>query len=156
MTGVQTCALPISYNAWAHEAQRGRDGRMQAAVAELERLSDPARTIFVYSGFEATVTWQFLLWGQRWEGVCDLGPAPLAVPKFKWISLFGSSIWHPDWTPAQHAEALSKQLQCAVDKGYRLVAGPIWEGSAEYLAEKMITLGGAKTAQAMHEVMRRD
>ena len=149
-------AAPLAYNAWAHEAQRGRDGRMQAAVAELERLSDPARTIFVYSGFEATVTWQFLLWGQRWEGVCDLGPAPLAVPKFKWISLFGSSVWHPEWTPAQHAEALSKQLQCAVDKGYRLVAGPIWEGSAEHLAEKMITLGGAKTAQAMHEVMRRD
>jgi hypothetical protein len=149
-------AAPLVYNVWAHAPQRGRDGRMQAAVAELERLSDPARTVFVYSGFEATVTWQFLLWGQRWEGVCDLGPAPLAVPKFKWISLFGSSVWHPEWTPAHHAEALSKQLQCAVDKGYRLIAGPIWAGSAEHLAEKMITLGGAKTAYAMHEVMRRD
>lgn len=149
-------AAPLFYNAAAHAHQRGRDGRMQAAVAELERLSDPARTVFVYSQFEAAVTWQFLLWGQHWDGVCDLGPAPQAVPKFKWISLFGSSIRHPEWTPAQHAEALARQLECAVDKGYSLLAGSIWEGSAEHLADKMITIGGGKTAFALHQVMRRN
>jgi hypothetical protein len=148
-------AVSLTYNVWIRASQRGVDGRQQDILATLERVSDPARTVFVYSGFESAVSWQFMLWSRRWEGVCDLGPAPQASPKLKWISVFSSSIHHPDWTPTQHAEAIGREFDCALAKGYSLIAGPIWDASAEQLADLMVTIGDRKTATLLHEVMRK-
>ena len=145
---------PLFYSIVAHDGQRGADSRTLASLAAIERQVDLARTVFVYSGFEGIVTWKYVLWTKRWEGVCDLGPAPQATPKFKWISLYGSSVNHPDWTPEQHAAALREQLDCALSRGYRLMATEVWNASAEELIRRMVTIAGRKTAAAMHAVMQ--
>jgi hypothetical protein len=146
--------LPFAYNVRVFGALRGHDGRMQAAVHQLEKLTDPARTVFVYSGFEGMVTWQFALWTHRWEGVCDLGRAPQPIPKFKWIGLFGPLIHHPAMTDEEYLAGIKAQLDCAFDKGYRVVSGPVWTMTTAQLADYMTTLNARKRAADLHKLLQ--
>ena len=57
--------VALAYNLKTFSATRGSDGRMQAALDELLRLSDPAETIYVYSGMESIVAWHFATWTPR-------------------------------------------------------------------------------------------
>jgi hypothetical protein len=145
--------VPLAYNVAAMSAWRGLDGREEADLAALERVADPARTVFVYQGFEPLTTWHFARWTQRWDGVCDLGPAPLAQPKFKWIRISATLLAHPSWTPAEHVAALRAELDCACDKGYRLVAASIWGIPAEQFAGNMISIADRNTLLALHGLM---
>jgi hypothetical protein len=146
--------LPLVYNVRVFGALRGRDGQMQAAVRQLEELTDPARTVFVYASFESMVTWQYALWTHRWEGVCDLGRAPQPIPKFKWIGLFGPLIHHPALTDEEYLSAIKAQLDCAFDKGYRVVAGPVWTMSVAQLADSMTTLNARNRASGLHTLLQ--
>jgi hypothetical protein len=149
------CALlPLAYNVEAFSGARGQDGRMEGAVHELERLTDPARTVFVYADFEPIVAWQFLIWSHDWEGTCGLGPAPQPSPKFKWIGLFEPVIHHPSITNAEYAAALRKELDCAFDKGYRVVVGgTVWQKSVRGLADWMTELNGRSRAAVLYAVL---
>ncbi|MBS0520510.1 MAG: hypothetical protein JSR90_17575 [Proteobacteria bacterium] len=149
------CALfPLAYNVRAFAPLRGRDGQMVGAVRALESQTDPDRTVFVYAGFETIVAWQFALWGPNWEGVCDLGAAPQAVPKFKWISLFGPLVHHPSWTDDEYAAAIRREIECAFDKGYRVVVGGlVWQKSPAELAEWMTSLNARARAPVLHALL---
>ncbi len=72
--------LPLIYNISSFSGARGSDGAAQASLVELERRFDLSRTVFVYTGWENIVAWEFVVWTRRWEGVCDLPPAPTANP----------------------------------------------------------------------------
>lgn len=146
-------ALAFAYNVHAIAAYRGNDSRMEAALGELERVADPARTVFLFTGWEGLLSWQMLEWTERWEGVCDLGPAPLVMPKFKWISLFSSAIHHPEWTGEQDVAAVKAELDCAFDKGYRVVAGPVWTLSAGAFSQSMATLNARERGLALHDAL---
>ncbi len=117
---------PLAYNVRSFVQLQGQDGWMQAALKDLESLSDPARTVYVYSSFEGIITWQYATWGHRWAGVCDLGQSPQAVPKFKWIAFWPPIVEQPSLTPAEYADRIVSELNCAFDKGYTIIAAPAW------------------------------
>jgi hypothetical protein len=148
--------LPLPYNVLSLAPKRGADGFWQARLGDVERASDPARTVLVYSGFESIVAWHYLIWTHRWEGVCDLGPAPMPTPKYKWISILSPAVHYPNWTPAQHAAEIKRQLDCAFDKGYRVVAADIWKMSAEDLSGQFLILSAGNRGPALHEMFNRD
>ena len=125
-TVVVLALVPLAYNVMVFGARRGSDARMLGALNELERLSDPATTIYVYGGSEGIITWQYALWTPRWVSACDLGPAPETTPKFKWIDLAQPVYLHPAWTTEQYTAYVKSELECAFDKGYRVVASSFW------------------------------
>ena len=94
-----------------------------AAVAALEQRFPPASTVFVYWGFEPITMWQYALWSRTWDwdGAVAIAPAPSADPKFKWIAIDAGAIRHPDWTAEQHAESIKRDIDQALDRGYRVV-----------------------------------
>lgn len=112
----------LAYNVMSFSKERGADSRMVDALARLERLSDPTRTIYVYPDMEGMLTWQWADWGGHWNSVCDFGPAPLETPMFKWISMTTPIVLNPKWTPAEYVAYMKKQMDCAFDKGYRVIA----------------------------------
>src|SRR5262249_12323785 len=63
--------VPLAYNIKAFGAVRGSDGRALAALDELERLSDPAQTVYVYPDYDGAITWHYARWAPRWTGACD-------------------------------------------------------------------------------------
>jgi hypothetical protein len=86
--------------------------------------------VFVYTGFEGVVTWQYAMWlaslavdASLGLGLCDLGPAPQAHPEFKWFGLFTPIIYHPELTDEGYVSAIKIELDCAFDRGYRVVPG---------------------------------
>jgi len=153
--------LPLAYNVHVFAATRGRDGQMTAAIQQIENLTDRTRTVFVYTGFEGIVTWQYALWlrhGQRpriWGlGLCELGAAPQVQPEFKWFALFAPLIYHPELTNEEYLSAIKTELDCAFDKGYRVVAGPVWADSTEQLADAMTELNARNRAPALHAMFQ--
>ena len=118
--------VPLAYNVKSFAHGRGDDSRMLAALAELEQLSDPARTIYVYNSPESALAWKYGTWAPRKPGVCDLAPSPQATPKFKWISLSWPVINNRALTTAQFVAHIKSELDCAFAKGYRVVASGAW------------------------------
>jgi len=117
--------LPISYNIKVFAAVRGDDSRRQAALEELERF-DPDRTVYVYMGNELMLAWHAAIWSRSEPNICKLDPPPQAAPKFKWIGLSWPIILNPGWTEEQYVAYIEAQLDCAYDKGYRVIAAVSW------------------------------
>jgi hypothetical protein len=144
---------PLAYNLNALAPNRGSDSAQLAALSEIERNVDPARTVFLYFGFESIASWQYLVWTHRWAGVCDVGQAPSAQPKFKWISVVRTLVDQPNYSAAEHAAALRREIDCAFDKGYRVVASDVWQFSVDTLSGQLITLRGTAHAAALHAAL---
>lgn len=146
-------ATPLGYNLGMLAPNRGSDSAQLAALREIERNVDPARTVFLYFGFESIASWQYLVWTHRWAGVCDIGPAPSEQPRFKWISVVHTLVDQPGYSTAEHAAALKREIDCAFDKGYRIVASDVWRFSVDTLAGQLITLRGVAHASALHSAL---
>jgi hypothetical protein len=148
--------FPFIYNVGTLAPNRGSDSAQLSILREIETHVDPARTVFVYFGFEGIVTWQQMVWAFRWSGVCDLQPAPVQTPKLKFISVVDTLVERPGYSTDQHAAALKRELECAFGKGYRVVASDVWSLSVEALSGQLISLRGSHHAEALHAALHRD
>jgi hypothetical protein len=147
--------LPLAWNIGALASFRGGDTRALAAMQALERQFPPERTVFVYWGFEPISTWQYALWSHTWDwdGKVAIAPAPSADPRFKWIALDAGAIRHPDWTPQQNADALARDVDQALDRGYRVVISDVWTWPRDELAGQLGALSAANRADAIYTLL---
>jgi hypothetical protein len=153
LTAAALVGLPLAYNAAAFSELRGRDGQAMASLAALERISDPAATVYLFTGFEGIVSWLYVTWDPHWEGVCDVGPSPQPGRRFKWAALYGFLVHHPSWTQEEYLAAVKTEIDCAFDKGYRVVATPIWNDSEQELADQLTPLGKKDYAPALYALL---
>jgi hypothetical protein len=148
-------AIPLAvfgYNASVLSDVRGNDGAQIALLGELEQITDPDSTVFLYHGFETTISWQNLLWAWRWTGACDLPTAPASQPKFKWIGVNHTLIQKPRLSTAEHAQQLRQEIDCALTKGYRVLTSSMWDLPPEEFASRFVTLNAAHHAPALQKL----
>jgi hypothetical protein len=147
--------VPLAWNVGQLARFRGGDTAAVAALAALEQRFPPASTVFVYWGFEPIVTWQYALWSHTWDwdGAVAIGPAPTADPKFKWIAVDAGAIRHPDWTAEQHARSIKRDIDQALDRGYRVAISDVWRWSPDELAGQLGGLSAANRAGAIHSML---
>jgi hypothetical protein len=146
---------PLAWNVGQLARFRGGDVSAVAAVAALEQRFPPASTVFVYWGFEPIATWQYALWSRTWDwdGAVTIAPAPSADPKFKWIAIDAGAIRHPDWTAEQHAAAIKRDIDQALDRGYKVAISDVWNWSADELTGQLGALSAANRAAAIHKML---
>ena len=146
---------PLAWNLHALSRYRGGDPASIAAVAAMEKSLPPARTVFLYWGFEPIVVWQFALWGHHWdlEGVPNLPAAPAEQPRFKWLAVTAGALRHPRWTPEQHAAALKRTIDHMFGLGYRVVAADVWDWSVDELSGRLAGLSAAERGPALHAML---
>lgn len=147
--------VPLAWNAHALSFWRGQDAANTAALAALKRDFPPDTTVYVYWGFEPITTWHFLLWGHDWDmdGTGALDPAPARQPGFKWIAIDSGAIRHPQWTPEQHAQAIKRDIDLALDRGYRVTINDMWTWSVDELAGQLGGLSASARAPAIYAVL---
>jgi hypothetical protein len=147
--------LPLAWNVGALAGFRGGDPQALAAMQALERQLPPERTVFVYWGFEPIATWQYALWSHTWDwdGKVAIAPAPSADPRFKWIALDAGAIRHPDWTPQQNADVIARDIDQALDRGYRVVISDVWTWPRGELAGQLGALSAANRADAIYSLL---
>ena len=134
-------------------------GVSRATLDALETRFPPASTVYLYWGFEPLVTWQYALWSHDWDWDDKppaLAPAPVAQPKFKWIAVDAGAVRHPQWTTEQDAQSLKRDIDLALDRGYRVIASDVWGWSREELASQFATLSAGNRGQAVYDVLHRD
>jgi hypothetical protein len=144
--------LPLGWNIGALARFRDGDRRALTAMQALERQFPTESTVFVYWGFEPIVTWQYALWSHTWDwdGKVTIAPAPSSDPRFKWIALDAGAIRHPDWTAEQNARAIVRDIDQALDRGYRVVISDVWTWSRKDLAGQLGALSAANRADAIY------
>ncbi len=146
---------PLGWNAAQLARWRGGDSAAVAALAAVEKHFPPNSTVFLYWGFEPITMWQYALWSRTWDwdGVAVVPPAPSAEPKFKWIAVDAGAIRHPDWTAAQHAQSIKRDIDQALDRGYRVAVSDVWNWSVDELAGQLGGLAAADRAPAIHRML---
>lgn len=147
---------PFCYNFVALNPNRGLDRLNEEQVADLGARFPPARTVFLYQGFEGIITWQLVSWGGGFADARDLPPASAHVFSFKFISATEIEIEHPDWTLAQISEDLKDQIEAALGKGYQVVAGPEWSLPDNVWVQGFETLARPGLAEALRAVVLRN
>jgi hypothetical protein len=146
---------PLAWNVSQLARHRGGDEAALSAIAALEKRFPPQSTVFLYWGFEPITMWQYALWSRTWDwdGAAPVGPAPQADPKFKWIAIDAGAIRHPDWTPERNAQILRRDIDHALDKGYRVIVSDVWTWSVDELTGQLGGLSAANRAPAIHAML---
>jgi hypothetical protein len=150
-----TAAL-FAYNVWSIAPLRGLDGKWRGAIERLERQGDPARTVFLLHDFDWTMVYASLHWGTAEPGVAALGPAPQALPKFKWIGFTGDVLRHPDWSTERHVESLRRQIDRALALGYEVLVVRLWDIPETQLLTETGMVADAGRLGALQRMLRTD
>jgi hypothetical protein len=147
--------LPLVWNVGQLARFRGGDALALKAIAALEQRLPPDSTVFVYWGFEPITMWQYALWSRTWDwdGKVTIAPAPSADPKFKWIAIDAGAIRHPDWTAAHNAEVLKRDIDQALDRGYRVVISDVWTWNEAELTGQLGALSAANRAPVIYRML---
>ncbi len=146
---------PLAWNIGELARFRGGDAMALKATADLEQRFPPESTVFVYWGFEPITMWQYALWSRTWDwdGTVTIASAPSTDPKFKWIAIDAGAIRHPDWTAEYNAEVLKRDIDQALDRGYRVVISDVWNWSEAELAGQLGALAASARAPAIHRML---
>jgi hypothetical protein len=139
---------PLAFNLASFARWRGGDADAMAALATLERHLPPDKTVFAFWGFEPITMWQYALWSRNWDWDGTPNDA-----RFKWIAIDAGAIRHARWTAEQHAEAIRRDLDAALARGYRVVISDVWTWSVEKLAGELAGLSAANRAPAIHAML---
>ena len=146
----------FAYNVWSIAPLRGLDSKWRQAIERLEQQGDPTRTVFLLHDFDWTMVYASLHWGTAEPGVSQLGPAPQALPKFKWIGFTGDVLRHPDWSTERHVEALRRQIDRALELGYEVMVVRLWDiPEAQLLTETGMVADSARLS-ALQRMLRTD
>ena len=146
----------IAYNVWSLAPLRGLDGKWQQAIERLEKEADPARTVFVLHDFDWAMIYASLHWGTAEPGVDTLGPAPQAVPKFKWIGFTGQVLRHPEWSTEAHVADLRRQIDRALELGYEVLLARLWPMEQKQLETETGMVADSARLAALHRMLRTD
>jgi hypothetical protein len=149
---------PFAWNVAALAKWRGDDTRWLAATAALEKRFPPDSSVFLYFGYEPITTWKYALWSRTWDwdNKVAIPPAPSADPKFKWIAVNAGAIRHPGWTGAEHAAALKRDIDLALDRGYRVIVSDMWTWPPDVLAAYLGTVAAAGRTDAIYRMLHDD
>jgi hypothetical protein len=149
---------PFAWNVSALAKWRGDDTRWLAATAALEKRFPADSSVFLYFGYEPITTWKYALWSRTWDwdNRVAIPPAPSADPKFKWIAVNAGAIRHPGWTAAEHAAAIRRDIDLALDRGYRVVVSDMWSWSPDVLAALLGTVAASGRADAIYRMLHDD
>jgi hypothetical protein len=149
---------PFVWNVAALAKWRGGDTRWLAATAALEKRFPPDSSVFLYFGYEPITTWKYALWSRTWDwdNKVAIPPAPSADPKFKWIAVNAGAIRHPGWTGAEHAAALKRDIDLALDRGYRVIVSDMWTWPPDVLAAYLGTVAAAGRTDAIYRMLHDD
>ena len=73
--------------------------------------------------------------------------------KFKWIAIDAGAIRHPDWTAEHNAEVLKRDIDHALDRGYRVVVSDVWTWNEAELTGQLGALSAANRAPAIYRML---
>jgi hypothetical protein len=153
--GGLTVAL-LAYNVWSLEPLRGLDGTWQRAIVRLEREAEPSRTVWLMHDFGWAMVYGSLHWGVSEPGTADLGPAPQAQPRFKWIGFIGQALRHPDWSDERQADELRQELDRALDVGYDVMVLRLWDLDLHELEDSTGSVASSSRLAALRRVLHED
>jgi len=143
----------LAYNVHRMAPARGADGEWRAALLNVERHADPARTVFLVHGFEPFVSETFYEWRGDWSYFPKLGPAPAAKPKIKLLAFVNGPIHQPSASGEEIAAELSRQIGHAMDLGYQVVADYVWELSEANFTSYMATVADPTKASTIYRTL---
>ena len=97
-----------------------------------------------------------LHWGTAEPGIATLGPAPQALPKFKWIGFTGQVLRHPEWSTEAHVEDLRRQIDRALELGYNVYIARLWPMALKQLETETGMIADSARLAALQHMLHAD
>jgi hypothetical protein len=138
-------SVPLVHNVATFARWRGGDAEAIAALKTIEQRFEPAKTVFVYWGFEQIAMWHYALWSRTWDWDGKPNDA-----RFKWIAITAGAIRHRRLDAAAACRGDPPRPRLGLRQGYRVVISDVWTWSAATLAGKLASLGAANRAAAIY------
>jgi hypothetical protein len=148
--------LLLTYNVWSLAPQRGGDTAWRKAFDAVEQKADPAKSVFLIHVFDWMHVYASLYWGKQEFGTDQLGPAPQAMPKFKWIGFAYDALWHPEWSDERQVSDMEHQIDHALSLGYDVMSVRLWRIDERQLEKDTNTIAASSRVQALREALHRD
>jgi hypothetical protein len=149
-------ALLLVYNLISLVPLRGQDTDWRKGVERMEQRFDTSRLVLVMHDFDWVMTYTSAFWGRVYPGVDDLGAAPQANPKFKWIGFASAFMLHPDWTDDAVAAELRRQIDRALALGYDVVIVNLWDMDRQFLEHLNGSIAPPARIRTMWDMLHRD
>ena len=146
----------LAYNLASLVPLRGQDTMWRQGVERMEQRFDTSRLVLVMHDFDWVMTYTSAFWGRIYPGVDDLGEAPQANPKFKWIGFASPFMLHPDWTDEVLAGELRRQIDRALLLGYDVVVVNLWDMDLNYLEHLNGSIAAPTRIRALWNMLHRD
>ena len=146
----------LVYNLVSLVPLRGQDTMWRQGVERMEQRFDTNRLVLVMHDFDWVMTYTSAFWGRIYPGVDDLGEAPQAKPKFKWIGFASPFMLHPDWTDEVLAGELRRQIDRALLLGYDVVVVNLWDMDLKYLEHLNGSIAAPTRIRALWNMLHRD
>lgn len=148
--------LLLFYNLASLLPLRGQDTTWRQGVERMEQRFDTGRLVLVMHDFDWVMTYTSAYWGRIYPGVDELGPAPQATPKFKWIGFASPFMLHPDWSNDAIVAELRRQIDRALDLGYDVVIVNLWDMDLKYLEHLNSSIASTERIHACWNMLHRD
>jgi hypothetical protein len=121
---VAGCVTLLAINIEHYVPQRHADSVALGNVRQLAALAPAARTVFLFHGFEGMNAWLNAEWGQGTDQPAAGGPE---IGRYNVICVVDQATMYPTRSPDQSATEVSDLVASALDQGFDVVAGDIWE-----------------------------
>ena len=149
-------AVLFAYNVWSLAPLRGLDSAWSDAIGRMERAGDPSRTVWLMHDFDWAMVYGSLHWGLAEPGTAELGPAPQAEPKFKWIGFTGQVLRHPDWSDERQVAELRGQIDRALALGYQVLVLRLWDMDLAQLEVATGMVASSDRLEALRRLLHED
>ena len=149
-------AVLFAYNVWSLAPLRGLDSAWSDAIGRMERAGDPSRTVWLMHDFDWAMVYGSLHWGLAEPGTAELGPAPQAEPKFKWIGFTGQVLRHPDWSDERQVAELRGQIDRALALGELVLVLGLWDMDLAQLEVATGMVASSDRLEALRRLLHED
>lgn len=148
--------LLLVYNLVSLAPLRGQDTAWRQGVERMEKRFDTSRLVLLLHDFDWVMTYTSAFWGRIYPGVDELGPAPQASPKFKWIGFASPFMLHPTWTDEALVAELRRQIDKALSLGYDVVIVNLWDMKQQNLEHLNGSIATPARIRAMRNMLHTD
>ena len=148
--------LLLVYNLVSLAPLRGQDTTWRQGVERMEQRFDTSKLVLVMHDFDWVMTYTSAYWGRIYPGVDQLGPAPQASPKFKWIGFASPFMLHPTWNDDALVAELRRQIDKALALGYEVVIVNLWDVDLQKLENLNGSIATPTRVRAMWNMLHAD
>lgn len=140
----------LAFNLLHYVPERHADSAALENVHQLGALAGRERTVFLFHGFEGMNAWLNAEWGQGTDQPTPGGPE---IGRYNVICVVDQATMYPKRSPEESAAEVAALVESALDQGFDVVAGDIWDSPEAAWIDSFASVSSAAKPVAIRRML---